>query len=369
MFFASPSIQDLHDAASRLEPGQFPVLLIGEHDPLSAEELCAAFRASGQAFIGGIFPRIIYGEQTFDTGALLMSVPSKSQPHVVTNLHQPGWDQEQLPSLLAGRPLESVLIFIDGLTPEIGDFLAVLYGRLGANVAYFGGGAGSLSLQQAPAILTPEGVFQDAAVMLPIEGKASLGVRHGWQRLAGPLVASRTEKNVIMELNWRNAFDVYRETVEPVIGQPLVAENFFDHAKGFPFGMSRDGCEDIVRDPITVTEDGFLVCVGDVAQHSVLHILSGQANDLISAAAEAGRACPSAQPGQFMLIDCISRNLFLADQFAEELRAVKRGNELPEETMLEGALTLGEISSIDGGYLEFLNKTIVFAAFEHAGPA
>lgn len=369
MFFASPSIHDLQDAASQVGPGQFPVLLIGEHDPISTADLCAAFQAAGQPFIGGIFPRIIYGEETFDTGALLMSVPSESQPHVITNLHQPDWDQDKLPSLLAEQPCESVLVFIDGLTPEIGNFLAVLYGRLGANVAYFGGGAGSLSLKQAPAILTPDGVLQDAAVVLPIKGKANLGVHHGWQRLAGPLVASRTEKNVIMELNWRNAFDVYRETVEPAICQNLGAENFFDHAKGFPFGMSRDGCEDIVRDPITVTEDGYLVCVGDVAQHSMLYILSGQPNDLITAAAKAGRACPTARPGQFMLIDCISRNLFLAEQFAEELMAVKRGNALPEETMLEGALTLGEISSIGGGYLEFLNKTIVFVAFENGGSA
>lgn len=364
MYIPSPTIPGLIDHIARIEPNRFPVLLIGEEDPINADDLCTALRQAGHAFIGGIFPRVIFGEETSTQGVVLLSIPSSRGPILVRDLSNAQTLGERLADLQSiDGDVQALLVFIDGLASNIGEFLGGLFGRYGSNLAYFGGGAGSLSLQQQPAILTTEGVFQDAAVILPIYKPTHLGVRHGWQRLAGPLVASRTDKNRILELNWQNAFEVYRNTVEPVVGVSLSPENFFQHAKGFPFGMSRDGCEDVVRDPISVNEDGHLFCVGEVAQHSVLHILTGEPKDLLDAASQAGADCPAVSPNGYLLVDCISRNLFLGDRFGEELAAVRRGNQITGDDRLVGALTLGEISSIGGGYLEFLNKTIVFAEF------
>ncbi|MEL6845597.1 MAG: FIST C-terminal domain-containing protein, partial [Bacteroidota bacterium] len=55
-----------------------------------------------------------------------------------------------------------------------------------------------------------------------------------------------------------------------------------------------------------------------------------------------------------LFIDCISRVLFLEDQFYRELEAV-----YDSETPLLGALTLGEIANFGKDFLEFYNKTAV----------
>lgn len=362
MYLPHPKIPEVLELL-KTGDDRFPVLLIGEEDPLDIEALCRAAKEAGLAFMGGIFPRVIHGEEVHTTGLVRLQVPAAAPPFVVHQLDQLGTTPSLPDEKLSGDEVQAMLIFIDGLTSNIGEFLGAVFGQFGSRLAYFGGGAGSLTLKQQPAVITEDGLFQDAAILLPIRHETKLGVQHGWQRLQGPFVASRTDKNSIIELNWRNAFEVYKETVEPVIGESLTPDNFFAHAKAFPFGMSRDGCEDIVRDPITVTEEGHLVCVGEVAQHSVLHILNGQAEQLIAAAADAGGACPSSSPDNYLLVDCISRVLFLGDRFREELAAVQQGNGLSTDTKLVGALTLGEISSIGGGYLELLNKTMVFAEF------
>jgi hypothetical protein len=60
-----------------------------------------------------------------------------------------------------------------------------------------------------------------------------------------------------------------------------------------------------------------------------------------------------------ILIDCISRVLFLGKEFEKEIQAVYQ-----EDIPLIGALTLGEIANSGRDYLEFYNKTAVVGCME-----
>jgi hypothetical protein len=242
--------------------------------------------------------------------------------------------------------------------------LRAIYSQLGNRVTYWGGGAGSLSLRPKPCLFTRQGVQQGAAIIALSSLASRLGVRHGWRELRGPFVATRTSGNVILDLNWRNAFEVYRATVEADAGLAVTRESFFRVASGYPFGIRKDGHEPLVRDPVAVTEAGHLVCVGDVPENAALSILKGEPGHLVSAAGQAAReAAGEGPPGTIahcLLADCVSRAMFLGDRFPEELHAI-------EDALSAGAarpvgmLTLGEISSHGEGYLEFLNKTSVVA--------
>ena len=59
-----------------------------------------------------------------------------------------------------------------------------------------------------------------------------------------------------------------------------------------------------------------------------------------------------------LLFDCISRVMFLGNQFEDELSAIQKhtpnGN-----APLRGVATLGEIATAGNGFVEFFNKTIV----------
>lgn len=211
--------------------------------------------------------------------------------------------------------------------------------------------------------MTNSGLYQNAAIGCLLDQRVRLGIRHGWKRLAGPFIVTGTEGNELRKLNWQPAMEVYREVVEADAGIKLEQANFFEHAKGYPFGMIREQEEDIVRDPIAVKDDGTLVCVGEVPENSVVYILKGENEQLVEAARQAYEDCQGKGAGinesPLLVVDCISRTLFLEDDFYRELNELQQTNTIPT-----GVLSLGEIASFGAGALEFFNKTIVLGQLQ-----
>jgi len=365
MYIPSRDVSEIAAKIVQMPRGDQDVvaILVGEKDCPDLEALIAELNRLNIVFLGGIFPGIIYDTQRYESGVVAMVLPSLSAPSVIPL----GGDAIDLPDfdarVMAMPEKCTAMIFVDGLTSNISDFLGEMFHYFGDAIHYVGGGAGSLSLKQAPCVFTSEGVFQDAAVIAFLDVNSRMGVRHGWERLMGPLVATKTRHNVILELNWENAFDVYRRVLEPDAGMTLTQDNFFDVAKGYPFGIFKEGLEDVVRDPISVTSDGALVCVGDVPENTTLNILKGFAPTLIEAAGQATTDSlldHHKTIGHCFVVDCISRVIFLQDEFDDELNLIaQRIREIDAQSVPCGILSLGEISSYGEGLLEFFNKTVV----------
>ncbi|MFK7834105.1 MAG: FIST C-terminal domain-containing protein, partial [Winogradskyella sp.] len=101
--------------------------------------------------------------------------------------------------------------------------------------------------------------------------------------------------------------------------------------------------------------------------NTLVDILNGSENSLIEAAKNAALESLkfAEKPRKAIIIDCISRILFLEDNFEKELNAITATirDRFPDVS-IGGALTLGEISSYGEGFLEFYNKTVVIGLFE-----
>ena len=102
-----------------------------------------------------------------------------------------------------------------------------------------------------------------------------------------------------------------------------------------------------------------VICLGEN------HILKGEIDSLVDAAGcaykDAAKDIESESENKsIVFIDCISRVLFLEDDFDEELNAVYK-----EGLPMIGALTLGEIANSGKDYLEFYNKTAVVSIIEN----
>ena len=345
------------------------LLLFGEESDVNIQELINVLNAMNITFFGGIFPGIIHGTENTKTGCIIKKLPIGCKPFMIHGLEG---EQFSIPNLLEDHNLTgekiTLLTFVDGLTANIATYLQRLYHTYGNTANFLGGGAGSLTLVQKPCVFSNEGIFQDAAVLCPVKMEVSLGVKHGWEKLKGPIVATRTKKNVILELNWRNAFEVYKEIVEEDSWKTFNDENFFDLAKGYPFGIIRENGEDIVRDPIAVDENGSMVCVGEVPENTVLYILKGNNEALIQSATVAVQesiADVKQEVKHNFIVDCISRTLFLENEFTKELEAICNSVKNPKgESIPQGILSLGEISSNGEGFLEFYNKTLVIGALQ-----
>ena len=343
------------------------LLLVGEHALWGVEEALPQLKAAGVKCFGGIFPGVIAENKRFDQKIIIIDIPVANDLILVHDISKEEIDLAEIDQLTFPKERKlTAITLVDGLAGNIAGLLRELYSKVGSRANFFGGGAGSLSLQQQPCVFTEDGCWQDAAIICLAELRCQLGVKHGWSSLQGPIVATKTEKNIILELNWESALGLYKRIVEPVSGQLIEEDNFFEVSKSFPFGIYKEGTESLVRDPLAVSPDGGLICVGDVPENSVLEVLIGHKNTLISSASQAAYASvPENENCKLSLIsDCISRVLFLEDEFEEELEAIVSQIHINEPAIpIWGMLTLGEIASVgDTGALEFFNKTIVVSS-------
>ncbi|MEI6411157.1 MAG: FIST C-terminal domain-containing protein [Bacteroidota bacterium] len=354
-----------------LQPTEYEVvmLLFSEHDQPDITTLIALLNQKNIRFFGGVFPGLIYGNQRVSNGCILKKFKSVFAPFLIEGISESRLDG--IKSLGTNNLSKggTAIILLDGLTNNIHLFLEMLNDLIGEHCNFIGAGAGSSNLKQQPCVFNHEGIKMDAAVVCLVEQKVHLGVRHGWEQLAGPLVATHTNGNTILQLNWQPAMLRYNQIIENDCGISLNNDNFASIAKAYPFGILREKEDDIVRDPLAIGENGSIICIGEVPTNTVLYVLKGQPHALLQAAETAIRECgegdklPIECAGVF-IVDCATRAEFLGNQFQEELNII-RNNLIINTNEQEpyGVLSLGEISSYGEGLLEFFNKTIVIGAF------
>lgn len=197
----------------------------------------------------------------------------------------------------------------------------------------------------------------DCAQITALPLSVSLSIEHGWHKFAGPFIVTGAYDNTMTTLNYKPAFEVYREVVEEDSGQKFGVNNFFDLAKAYPFGLDRISGDVVVRDPL-FRQGKALVCVGDVPINHIIYILKGDVDHLLEASRRCVQIIPADQlPLMALLFDCISRALFLQERFAEEINTIHQA--LPCGVPLVGGLSLGEIADGGNTCLELFNKTLV----------
>jgi hypothetical protein len=313
---------------------------------------------------GGIFPQVTHQSQNHERGTLLIAFDAVPEVACVPGLSDAEADFDaRVEAATEHWPeppeVTTMLVYVDGLSSRISALVDGLFANFGLENNFIGGGAGSLSFQQAPCILTNEGLLADVAILARLPIHSRLGVTHGWQPISAPMKVTGAQGNVVMTLDWEPAFEVYKRMVEAHSGQMMQAEAFFALAKSYPFGMTKLDTEMVVRDPLMVADGSHLVCVGEVPEGAFLRLLNGTPDTLIAAATKARELALPEGVGEAaaspLFIDCISRVLFLGERIVDELNAV--GQDQP----VNGAFTLGEIANTGDAFLEFYNKTSVFS--------
>lgn len=305
---------------------------------------------------GGIFPKVIYEGALVNQGIVAIPVNTKVEIEIFHDLVSAESSHYDLS--INSPNVNSAMILVDGLSRNIDHALNQIFEQFGQQLKVFGGGAGSLSFEQKPCLFTNQGVLADAMLVIAMQHPWELAIGHGWEILEGPFMANQVDDNCIIQLNFQPAFDVYKEVVERFDNKLFEDHDFFDLAKTYPFGLDRLDDDLLVRDPVTL-EGTSLVCVGKVPENTMLYILKGQHDTLVSAAVKPVQtACSKAERNQGILFDCISRQLFLEKQFSEELDGISAALNRSD---LCGALVLGEIASGLSGAIHFHNKTAVTA--------
>lgn len=306
---------------------------------------------------GGIFPELIYRGEKVTTGAVVCGLTTEPQVTTVPGLSDPEAEYgAHLDPDLPVEGYETAFVFVDAYATEIERFIDSLFRTYSVEFNYIGGGAGSLDMEQQPCLFTGDGVVEDSAVVAAVSSPLELGVKHGWQEIAGPFRVTDADGPTLNSLDGTPAFSVYSDVVDDHAGRAVTRDNFFEIAKGYPFGVARIEGEQIVRDPFEVTDEGGLNCFGDVPEGEFVHILEGDPDSLVNAAQQATTAAQGDETtaDTLFFFDCISRVLYLEEAFDRELaHATVAGTEMV------GALTIGEIANDGAGHLDYYNKTAV----------
>ena len=345
---------------------RFAIVLACEKNAFDQETIDPLLRDCAIPIFGGIFPSIFHGSSHMDIGTIIIGGSLPIETHTLRGISEQDRDLEaEVERFGEGDDdRRTVFVFVDGFSPGIGALVDALFTFLGMEHNIIGGGVGSLeAMASSPCLITNEGLLQDSAIVAFTKLESHVGVCHGFETVYGPFRVTKAEGNTVLQLDYEPAAEVYGRIVSEHHGAPIPTDGFFDVAKAYPFGIARLGGERVVRDPILVTEEGGVVCVGEIPEGSVVHILHGSPESLLDAAAEAKRDSLKGvrdRPGVNVLIDCVSRVLFLGDRFAEELAKAQ------DDHPLVGAATIGEIAGTRSGHLEFYNKTCVISRVETA---
>jgi hypothetical protein len=325
----------------------------------SEKLLTPLLRKSTKPIIGGVFPELIFKGERKKSGVLLLPLPFELNTQLID---LSGTQADLIEQLESGQkdsmdPLSTLFVFIDALSSNKESFIESLFNFFGINPTYIGGGAGSLKFEPFSCIITKNGIYSNAAVIGWANRKIALGVAHGWQSVSAPVKVTKANKNQLVSINWRPAFEVYREIVEAHSGMKFTAHNFFDIAKSYPLGISKIDAEMVVRDPFTVI-DNVIHMVDNVNEGEYVEILHGNLDSLLAGASKAREiAFSKTEDGMdknsVFCIDCISRVLYMENDFIKELKAIGHGADL------SGILSIGEIANSEESFLEIYNKTIV----------
>jgi len=186
------------------------------------------------------------------------------------------------------------------------------------------------------------------------------GSEGGWSPFGPERLVTRSQGNVLYELDDQPALEVYRQ----YLGEHPDA--FVDAGLFFPLSVRPKEHEDqhFVRTVVGINEeDNSLSFGGDIPQGSIAQLTYGKLDRLIegahNAAGHAGAGCLDGMLG--VAISCVARRRVLGERTEEEIEAVL--SSLPRGSSLLGFYSSGEISPCANGHSDLHNQTMALTTF------
>lgn len=348
--------------------GVFALLPEARQDSLGV--LQSAARQCNVPLVGGIFPALLKEGKFLTEGVWLLGFAE--MPYYALHENLPGdteGAERAAEDIAAGlrrqidtTPDLTLFLLFDGLLGNIGKLLDGLYLGLANRVHYAGANAGSETFQPMPCLFDGQRVVQNGLLLMLLKQHKGAIVEHGYCAPKHTVYATSTEGNRISHIDWRPAFEVYQELVRAQYGVAISADNFYQYAVHFPFGIVRANHHVVVRIPVSLADDGSLFCVGEVPPDSVLTLLERPKVDsyeTLRVLYDGLTALDGDPAGQeLLLFYCAGRRMHLGLE-----RATAELGEFANHTrasQIAGALSLGEIGgSTLHGYPLFHNAALV----------
>jgi hypothetical protein len=264
----------------------------------------------------------------------------------------------ELAGVLVGPGLRGVLVLSDGLGVNGTELLNGVKEVLPAEVVVTGGLAGDGDRFTATWVVAQDGPIAGVVTAIGLYGdriQVGHGSRGGWDRFGVERRVTRSDGNVLYELDGEPALALYKRYLgERAAGLPATALLF-------PLALCTEGGGGLVRTVLAVDEaTQSMTFAGDVPEGGRVQLMRANFDRLVEGAATAGRLANHGQgPGDGCLavaISCVGRRLVLGERTEEEVEAVL--DSLPAASSLVGFYSYGEISPSTAGTCELHNQTM-----------
>jgi len=269
-----------------------------------------------------------------------------------------------LAAKLKGPDLQSVLIFSEG--SHVNGSELVNGFNLPAAIAITGGLAGDGDRFQRtwvihegkpqPEMVTAVGLYGDQLSI-------GFGSRSGWTSSGVEWNVTRSEDNILYELNGKPALQLYKEYLgERASGLPSVALRF-------PLALRASSADEhpVIRTILSVDETKqSMIFAGDIPEGYLAQIMTADLDKLITSASDATASSRNSTIKNdvdtlCIAVSCVGRRLVLGERTKEELVAALQA--LPPKTLQIGFYSYGEISPSDG-FCDLHNQTMTVTTIQ-----
>ena len=315
---------------------------------------------------GGCFPGILYQDQVYEQGTLIVGLPVKPEIQVIEKMsdtHE-NYDSSIDISLFGRFNNGTIFILVDGMSLHVNSLLESIFNMLGLTFGYLGGGAASLDFSSKPSLITNAGLKQDCAILAYVSLQSGIGIAHGMYSVDGPHKVTGASFNTITTINWEPAATFYKDRISKHPDYNAGVPGVFGTDSHFSLGLNRYDAERVILEPVWEGEDHSINFMKEVREGEFIDIVRVTADRMIQSANMAlNRAFDDFKdktpPMTVISFDCISRKLFLGDSFRKELTAICSAGYLHV-----GALTCGgEIGNSGKDFLDYHNRTCVLGVF------
>lgn len=265
---------------------------------------------------------------------------------------------------LADPQLRGVIVLSEGIAVNGSELARGINQRLGPDVVVTGGLAGDGERFGTTWVLHEDAPTQRRVTAVGLYGdriKIGHGSRGGWDIFGPERVVTRSEGNVLYELDGKPALALYKE----YLGN--LARELPGTALLFPLALLFDGDRRLVRTVLTIDEERqSMRFAGDIPLGQRTQLMRANVERLVQGASEAASLarCAADQQVLSLAISCVGRRLVLKGRVEEELEATLEG--LPPQTHQVGFYSYGELSSTFPGTCELHNQTMTMTTFYEA---
>jgi hypothetical protein len=190
-------------------------------------------------------------------------------------------------------------------------------------------------------------------------GHGSLG---GWDEFGPERIVTKSEKNVLFELDNKNALELYKQYLGSY------AEELPGSALLFPISISNDAQDTKnVRTILSIDESNqSMTFAGNLPEGSKVRLMKANFDKIINASGSAAQQSVSFdfdKPDLAILISCVGRKLILNDRVEEEIEIAK--DIFGAETCVSGFYSYGEISPlVKSQKCELQNQTMTITTLK-----